>query len=319
MYDAHFGLRQRPFRATPDSACYYPATAHERALTRLLRAVADDEGLVLLTAAPGLGKTLLGHVALERLGPDLVSAFLTNGHCRDRQGLLQALLYDLGLPHEGRTEQEARLAVTDFLLTNFAAGRRAIVVVDEAHHLGADLLEELRLLGNLEARDGKALQVVLLAQPAIRETLRRPQLAALRQRLAVRLELRPLAAEEAADYLLHHLRLAGGRPQEILSDEAVEILARGGQGVPRLLNQAAHQALTLAHEAGAAQVDAEAALEALGVLGLDVEMAADLPAAPPPHDEESAAPVLALTGDDPAEPPVGDDDPAMLVSPKQPA
>jgi type II secretory pathway predicted ATPase ExeA len=269
MVETHFGLRHRPFRPTPDSAGYYPATTHERALARLLQGLADDEGVVLLTAAPGMGKTLLCHVLLERLPGETSSALLTNSHCRGRLGLLQAILFDLSLPHEGRGEQELRLALTDFLLKNYAAGRRTVLIVDEAQHLASDQLEELRLLGNLEARDGKAFQLVLAAQPAIEETLRRPRLAALRQRLAVRSYLDPLGLEEAADYLLHQVRTAGGRPEAIFSDEAVRILARGGQGVPRLLNQAAHQALLLTHGAGAAQVDAEAALEALAILGLD--------------------------------------------------
>ena len=198
---------------------------------------------------------------LERLGDGAATAFLTNSHFRDRAGLLQAVLYDLSLPHEGRGEQEMRLALTDHLLQHFAAEQKPVVlVVDEAQHLDGDLLEELRLLGNLEAPGGRALQVVLAAQPSLSETLRRPELTAFRQRLAVRVELGPLALEEAADYLLHHLRAAGGRPEDVFGDEAVELLARGAQGVPRLLNQAGHKALALAAQADAETVDVEAAL-----------------------------------------------------------
>ena len=143
-----------------------------------------------------------------------------------------------------------------------------LLVLDEAQHLTADLLEELRLLGNLEGRGGRAFQVVLAAQPAILETLRLPGLAALKQRLAVCARMEPLGLHEAADYVLHHLRAAGGRPDRIVSDEALEILARGTRGIPRLLNRAMNQALTLAFTAGAALVDAEAAVETLDALGL---------------------------------------------------
>src|SRR5207248_3276534 len=101
---------------------YYPAGGQERVLDRLLRALNDDEGLVLLTGAPGTGKTLLCHCLLERLGPDITSAFLAHGRFGSRAGLLQAILFDLSLPHEGRVEQEARLALTEFLLKNFADG-----------------------------------------------------------------------------------------------------------------------------------------------------------------------------------------------------
>ncbi|HMF13700.1 MAG TPA: AAA family ATPase, partial [Gemmataceae bacterium] len=268
MYETHFGLRQRPFRATPDTAHYYPATTHERGLARVLHAIEDGEGLVLLTAEPGLGKTLLCHVALERLGPGVASAFLTNSHVPDRLALLQAIAYELSLPHDGRSEQDTRLALTHLLLENYAAGRRTILIADEAHHLSADLLEELRMLGNLEASDGKALQVILAAQPEIAGVLQSPSMACLRQRLATRVRLEPLDLEEAADYLRHQVRVAGGRPDELLADEALVTVAQATGGIPRLLNQAAHQAFALAHEAGASLVDVEAVLEALCTLGL---------------------------------------------------
>ncbi len=276
MDATRFGLRRRPFPATPDPACYYPSDGHEQALAQLLQGLADGEGLLLLTGAPGVGKTLLCHCLLERLDPGTVTAFLTNSHFRDRNGLLQAILYDLSLPYEHRGEQEMRIVLTDHLLKHFAAERRPVVlVVDEAHHLDADLLEELRLLANLEAPEGRALQIVLVAQSSIMETLARPELTALRQRLAVRGDLGPLSLEESADFLLHHLRSAGARPEEVFADEAVELLARGALGVPRLLNQAAHRALTLAVSAGVETVDVEAALEALAVLGLEAEAPAD--------------------------------------------
>jgi type II secretory pathway predicted ATPase ExeA len=294
---SRFGLRQRPFPASPDTACYYPATGHEQALTRLLRGLTDGEGVCVLTGGPGTGKTLLCHLLLERLGTGARSAFLTNSHFRDRVGLLQALLYDLQLPFAGKSEQEMRLALTDHLLEGFAAGKSTVLIVDEVQHLSSDLLEELRLLGNLEARSGKALQVLLVGQPALLTTLRQPEMAPLRQRVVVRTELPELSVDEAADYLLHHVRVAGGRPEAVLQEEAVEVLARQTHGVPRLLNQTAHQALCLAEEAGATEVDAEAALEALARLGL--ENAAE------PEDEESH-------GDAPAEDEDADQPPSRL-------
>lgn len=269
MYETHFGLRRRPFRATPDASCYYPATTHERALDRLLTALADGEGMVLLTGEPGTGKTLLCHCLLERLGSAVTSAFLTHGRFGGPAGLFQSILYDLSLPYQERSEHDFRLALTDFLLVNYAGGKTTVLIVDEAQHLGPELLEELRLLGNLEARRGKALQVVLSAQPSLFATLDRPELASLNQRLVVRTAVEPMNVQEAADYLLHQLRAAGGTPQDVLAPEALELLARGTGGVPRLLNQATHQALTLTADAGTRPADAEAALEALALLGLD--------------------------------------------------
>ena len=268
MYETHFGLRQRPFRGIPDIECYYPATSHEQALSRLILAINDDEGLALLTGEPGTGKTILGHILVDRLGETVCCASLTNSHFADRSGLLQAISYDLGLPHEGRTEQELRLALTEFLLKNYEASRRSVLVLDEAQHLTPDLLEELRLLGNLEGKRGKAVQMVLVALPSILETLELRALAAFDQRLAVRVRLEPLGLHESADFLVHQLRSVGAVPEQIISDEALEIVARGARGIPRFLNRAAHQAFTLAHSAGETAVDAEAAMEALVRVGL---------------------------------------------------
>jgi type II secretory pathway predicted ATPase ExeA len=271
MYENHFGLRRRPFRPLPDRDAYYPATTHELSLHQLLQSIQADEGHMLLTGVPGTGKTLLAHCLLERLDAQTTCAFLTNSHLADRVALLQAILYELSLPHQAQTEQPMRLALTDFLLENFKAGRRGLLIVDEAHHLGIDLLEELRLLGNLESAHGKALQVILIAQPAIHTSLTQPALAALRQRIAVQATLEPLGADEAADYILQQLRSAGGRPEAILTDEALAILVQGSRGIPRILNQSAHQAMLLAHSVGQSEVDAEAALESLNLLGLATE------------------------------------------------
>lgn len=269
MYEKRYSLKRRPFPTTPDGSLYYPATEHEASLTMLERAVAGNEGFALLTGAPGTGKTLLGLLLLERLDSSIVSGFLTNSHVADRRGLLQAVLYDLGLSYEGAGEQELRLRLTDFLLKNCQENKKTVLVIDEAQNLTSDHLEELRLLGNLEAGSEKAVQIVLLGQPRLLEVLRRPEVAALRQRLAARLTLPALGVEESLDYLLHHLRMAGARPERVVDDAALEVLARGTRGLPRLLNQAAHQAFLLADAGELPRVDAEAALEALTVLGLD--------------------------------------------------
>jgi len=294
MYEKHFGLKRRPFRPTPDSDSYYPASTHEQALARLLQGIEADEGLLLLTGAPGTGKTLVCHRLVERLPSDTASAFLTSGHFAGRAALLQEILFELALPYAGRGEQELRLALAEFLLQNYKNGRRALLVVDEAQLLPTDLLEELRLLGNLEAGTGKAVQVVLAAQPAILDTIHRPELDSVRQRLAVRVTLNLLDVREAVDYLVHQFRVAGARLDAVISDEALELIARGARGVPRLLNQAAHQALLLACAADVSQVDAEAALEALGLLGLDagdeLETEPEAEGPEPPGDGEGPTP-----------------------------
>ncbi|MEI7684104.1 MAG: AAA family ATPase [Planctomycetota bacterium] len=267
---ARFGLNRRPFPPTPDTVLYYPATPHEQALAPLLHAVDGDEGLALLIGEPGVGKSLLGQVLLERLGDSAVSAFLPHSHFENRAALLQTLLYDLGLPYEDASEQTLRLRLTEHALKTCADGKRLVAIVDEAHLLSAELLEELRLLGNLEA-GRKAFQVVCLAQSSILETLKNPRLAAWNQRVSVRIFLPALTVEDAVDYLVHHVRLAGGQPSGVFDDEALETIARACHGVPRLLNQTANQSMILADAANLERIDVECALEALTLLGLEVD------------------------------------------------
>jgi general secretion pathway protein A len=141
------------------------------------------------------------------------------------------------------------------------------LIVDEAHLLAPDLLEELRLLGNLDARHGKAMQIVLIAQPTILTLLREPELASMRQRLVVRSVLIPMEEVESADYICHQVRRAAGRESALFGGESLELIARATQGVPRLINQLAHQALLLAADTQTEHVDVEIVIEVLNSLG----------------------------------------------------
>jgi type II secretory pathway predicted ATPase ExeA len=268
-----FGWKGRPFRSAPDIAAYYPSTTHERALDELQRAIDDDEGICLVVGEPGVGKTTIGHVLLARLGDRFQTAFLAHGRYAGAASLLLTVLHELGVAHDGQSESIYRLAFADFALESFAQGRKTLVVVDEAHLLGTDLLEEIRLWGNLEAHGEKAVHVVLLAAPSLLDVLRCPELASLNQRLMTRPQVEPLDAHESADYLRHRLRAAGGNPQTLVTDEALDLMARGCSGIPRVLNHAARAAFALADNAEQRQVDAEAVYEALAQLGLEVEPA----------------------------------------------
>jgi type II secretory pathway predicted ATPase ExeA len=267
---AHFGLTRRPFRPTPDTYAYHPGPAHEAALAALRAAHAAHDGLALLDGEPGTGKTLVALKFLEGLDADVPRVMVPAPRFGRPADFFQAVLFDLGAEYRGLNEQELRLAVADQLLGRLASGHTAVMVLDEAQHLTADLLEEVRLLGNLETRSAKAAFVVLVALPHLRERLARPESAALAQRVAVRCRLEPLDPAESAKFLRHQLDAAGGS-EELISDEAVALLAAQCRGLPRLLNQAAHLAFTLAGAAGADAVDAEAAVEALAQLGLAPE------------------------------------------------
>jgi type II secretory pathway predicted ATPase ExeA len=269
MFESHFAMRHRPFRSLPDSQCYYPAAGHEQVLSRLVQAMQAEQGICVLCGAAGTGKTLLCHCLIERLKPAPVSVFLTNSNFANRASFLQAILYDLGKPYEGRSEQELRLAVTEEVLNAFAAGKYTLIVLDEAQNLSRELLEELRLLSNLEGRDGKAVQILLVGQPELLALLRRQQMETFRQRVAICAVLDPLPPEEAVDYINAQLRWTGVRPEKVITAEALKVLADHAGGVPRVLNHAAHEAFVLAAAAGAVEVDVEAALEAVAILDSD--------------------------------------------------
>jgi type II secretory pathway predicted ATPase ExeA len=224
---------------------------------------------MLLTGDPGTGKTLVARKLLESLDETVRPVLLTNSHVSRNGDLLQAILFDLGLPYQGLTEQVARLAVTDSCLEFYREGGKTLIVIDEAQHLHPDVLEELRLLSNLEGNGGKAIQILLVALPDIERAMDMPSLAAFRQRLTVRTRLDFLDPDEAADYLVHQVREAGGRPEWIFGEDVLDILTHAANGNPRILNQAAHAAFSLADEAEQGQVDAEAAVEAVTRLGLD--------------------------------------------------
>jgi len=264
MYQKHFGLRRLPFASLALDDCYFPAAGHEAALAQLIEGIHNHEGLLLLTGAPGTGKTRCAYRLLEQLPSAITPAFLTGSAFADPSGLLQAILYDLGRPHESRPEEDLRLALTDCLLEHFGENRRVLLLLDEAHHLDARLLEELRLLTNLEGKEGRAFQVLLLSQPSMLDTLNDPMLACFRTRLSIHAELTTLTPQETINYLLARLESAGGLARAVITLEALELIAESSAGIPRRANQIAHRSLTAAAAADLKPVDVEAVVEALG-------------------------------------------------------
>ena len=281
---SHFGMDRPPFRPAVEPASYYAAQAHEAALAALAAAFARREPAVLIDGPPGVGKSIVSRKWLDDLLPDVPRAFLPNARAERPADLLQAILFDLGKPYQGLTEQELRLALTGHLLDAAASGFPTVLVIDEAQHLGLAALEELRLLGNLESRTGPVTFAVLVAQPTLREALRRPGYVLFADRVAVRCAVEPLLPDESSAYLLHRVRAAGGDPAKVFDEGAVSLLTSACAGVPRVLNRAAGLAFELGADAGAEVIDVEAVLEALSQLGI----------APPNEDGAPDAVLLPL-------------------------
>jgi type II secretory pathway predicted ATPase ExeA len=287
---SHFGLARRPFRPAADPATYFPAPGHEAAAAELDAAFARREPFVLLDGEPGTGKTLVARRWLSRLPTAVPRAVLPTVHAARPADLLQAILFDLSQPYQGLSEQELRLAVTAQLLAAAEGGLPTVLLVDEAQHLTAAALEELRLLANLDTPAGAAAVAVLVAQPPLRDALARPAHAPLAQRVAARPRIELLTTDQSAAYLRYQIEAAGGKPAKVFDAEAVDLLARAGGGVPRVLNQAAAAAGELAAAAGADTVDAEAAVEALERLGISVPDEPAEPARPAARPAETGRP-----------------------------
>ncbi|MCS6851298.1 MAG: AAA family ATPase [Gemmataceae bacterium] len=272
LYEAHFGLRRRPFATTADGKFWYPATSHQQALTRLLQGLENDEEVLLLTGTPGTGKTALARFLMDKLSPGTIALFLSDCRFRTRLELYQTLAHELGLEWERTPEQELKLRCIDAIDESARAGRRTIVVADEAQHLPSDLLEEWRLIGNLQGPHGKLVRTILVGWPILLQALRQDVVVGLDQRVVTRTVLEPLGRDEAIDFLVHHVRLAGGQPSRLFTDEALAMLAQASGGLPRRLAQLGHRALMVAHAAETQRVDAEVAHEAITSLPWDVEL-----------------------------------------------
>lgn len=279
---SHFGLVRPAFRPAVDTDSYYPAPSHESALAAIAAGFARRDPVVLVDGPSGVGKSLVARKWLEQLLPEVPRVVVPNAHAARPADLLQAILFDLNQPYQGLTDQELRLAVTAQLLTAAEmTGFPTVLHIDEAQHLTQPALEELRLLGNIDTRHGAVLFVLLAAHPMLREALRRPAYEAFAQRTAVRVGIVPLSVDESAAYLRHQIAAAGGDRADVLDESAVGLLAQCCGGIPRVLNQAAGLAASLAVENATDTIDVEAAMEALNRLGLEI-----------PETEESEEPVV---------------------------
>ena len=269
------GLSRRPFRSAPDLELFTETTTHSAAVQAWADAFEARESLVLLDGDGGLGKTITALKFLERLPMDAVRFYLPSSRFAGPLEFFQSILFDAELPYQGLSEHEARLAVVERVIRGSEANVPLVFVLDEAHHLTDDLLEEIRLLSNYAGRDGSLLFFGLVALPSLRSRLDKAGWSStFGRRLAVRVRLEPLDAEESVEFLRSQQTAAGRKRADLLTDEALE-LAAAARGVPRLLNQLATAAWCLAEQAGEKRIDAEAMMAALTQMELTAEDAED--------------------------------------------
>ncbi|BBN90043.1 AAA family ATPase [Azospira sp. I09] len=254
MYLEHYGLREAPFRITPHTDFFFAGGNRGATLEALIYAISNDEGIVKVTGEVGSGKTMLCRMLLEKLPATVETVYLANpSYSRDE--ILHALAAELQLElPEGRPSLLLK-ALQERLLQSYAAGRRVVVLIDEAHAMPGETLEEIRLLSNLESSRHKLLQIVLFGQPELDERLAQPDLRQLKERITHNFGLEPLRRTDIGPYLMFRLRAAGYHGPDIFSPRALQGIDTASEGLTRRINILADKAMLAAFAANTHLVD----------------------------------------------------------------
>jgi general secretion pathway protein A len=260
MYHSFFGFTRNPFDLVPDPTCFVATRRHNEALASLYYGVRWHKGFIVVTGEVGTGKTLLLRCLLRllRASKDVAYAYVFNSRLEPTE-FLQYIVSDFGLPAAGKNKSELLLELGRFLVARGARKQTTVLIIDEAHHLSSEVLEEVRLLSNLETTDEKLLQIVLVGQPELDETLDAVDLRQLKQRIALRARLGSLDASESREYIAKRLQIAGADPARppIFSPEAILAIYHYSQGLPRLINSISENALIAAYARQLSTVPAE--------------------------------------------------------------
>jgi general secretion pathway protein A len=236
MYKDFFGLRANPFNVNPDPRYLFLTRHTEEALACLTYGIQSRKGFVLLTGEVGTGKTTLINKLLEWLRlQQVATAFIFNSRLNTTQ-FLDYMMSDFGIPCESKAKSQVLLRLYNWLLDRYRAGETAVLIVDEAQNLTDEVLEEIRMLTNLETFTEKLLQIILVGQPELEQKLKQPQLRQLRQRLTLRARTHPLSLEETKSYVQQRLRIAGSNGQPIFDPDALTAIHRYSTGIPRVIN-----------------------------------------------------------------------------------
>jgi type II secretory pathway predicted ATPase ExeA len=262
-----YGMREQPFGMTPDPAYFYASRTHREALASLSFGIKDNRGFMSLIAEPGMGKTTLLYQLLEELRDSARTVFLFQTQCNSRE-FLEYILHELNVDPQGMGLVAMHSKLNELLFEEMLAGKRFVLIVDEAQNLDDSVLETVRMLSNFENDHTKLLQIVLAGQPRLAAKLVQPQLLQLRQRIAVVTKLEPLSKAETALLVEHRLKVAGYCGEPIFEQNAVDLIAEQSHGIPRNINNICYNALLLSHTRGLWTVPVEIVREALAHLDI---------------------------------------------------
>ena len=262
MYLDHFGLREAPFRITPHTEFFFAGGNRGSTLDALIYAITNDEGIVKVSGEVGSGKTMLCRMLLERLPENVETVYLANPSL-SRDEILYSIADELGMPLPEERPHLLLRALQERLIEIYGSGRQVVVLIDEAHAMPAESLEEIRLLSNLESNRHKLLQIVLFGQPELDERLAQTEMRQLKERITHNFALEPLKRNDIASYLMFRMRAAGYHGPDLFTPSAIQTIARASEGLTRRINILADKALLSAFSQGGHQVDQKEARAAV--------------------------------------------------------
>ncbi len=242
MYHKFYGFQEAPFNMTPSSRFFYESNKHLEALSTLIYAIESRKGFVVITGEIGSGKTTVCRTLLNKLDAKTQTALITNTYISGKD-LLCAILEDFGVQHTPGTKAQLLSQLNTYLIEQLRNDHNVVVIIDEAQNLKPAVLEEVRMLSNLETENEKLIQIIFLGQPELKAKLALPRLEQLRQRIAVFYHLTPLQEEDAKKYVLHRLKIASKSERKYFTDKALDLVFQFSKGVPRLINQICDSAL----------------------------------------------------------------------------
>lgn len=268
MYETFYGFSEKPFNLTPDPKYLFLSKRHQEAFAHLVYGIQEGGGFVVITGEIGTGKTILCRYLLSQLDPSVEAAFIFNPTLSDLE-LLKSINDDFGIPSTGQTKKELIDELNQFLMSKRLEGKNAVLIIDEAQNLDPSVLEQIRLLSNLETEKEKLIQIVLVGQPELRDILARPELKQLSQRVTASYHLLPLDKQETFQYIHHRMKVANKSGGASFEPSALKVIYRHSQGTPRLINLLCDRALLAGFAAGKRRIDAtcirRAILELKGV------------------------------------------------------
>ena len=259
MYKTFYNLSEKPFTLLPDPGFLYMSDKHRMAFTMLEYGLMNQAGFTVISGDIGAGKTTLIRHLLDNMDREHTVGLISNTH-RSFGELLEWILLAFNLEHTGMNKVEMYRRFVDFVIDEYAHNRSTVLIIDEAQNMSAETLEELRMLSNINADKDQSLQVILVGQRELRDTLQRPDLVQFAQRISVDYHLQPLSADETANYIRHRISVVGGNPK-IFSDLACQAVHRYSNGVPRLINLICDTALVYGYAEQQQQISAQLVIQ----------------------------------------------------------